>query len=445
MKSIIFLLLISINIQAQIMPVYYANYESNRGKGNGKLYYRLFSLGSNLVFPGNENEMDVFYNTYGTFKSQNIVSIATNNGTINSSVSSASNIINFNATSQFTSSIGNSSPYSGFDGEFYGLIITGYFIPKQSGSYKFTIEGDDAVDVMINGTNVANHYGGHGASPKGTHTGTISLVAGIKYNLRVRYMEKSVGDELYMFWQKPSETSGTVWYQDAEEISTDEALPNGLVFNVDPSNMYSYPKSGTFVYDLRGNSTGTIGRDFTSSSIAGGTFLLDGNGDYVDFGKTPTNFPTGDISIFIWVRPTTLTNGWNIILTKWFRDYSGNGGYSDFHYAIYPNGVNYFQNLWTTTQSNLFGSTPISVNNWYQIGFTITNGTMQMYLNGTLDGTARANSRTNYNESYLWLGDQRVGVGGFIGNIGSILIYNRGITRDEVFQNYNATKHKYGL
>ena len=70
--------MISINIQAQIMPVYYANYESNRGKGNGKLYYRLFSLGSNLVFPGNEYEMDAFYNTYGTFKSQNIVSIATN-------------------------------------------------------------------------------------------------------------------------------------------------------------------------------------------------------------------------------------------------------------------------------------------------------------------------------------------------------------------------------
>ena len=31
---------------------------------------------------------------------------------------------------------------------------------KQSGIYKFTIEGDDAVDVFINGTNVANHYGG---------------------------------------------------------------------------------------------------------------------------------------------------------------------------------------------------------------------------------------------------------------------------------------------
>jgi hypothetical protein len=70
---------------------------------------------------------------------------------------------------------------------------------------------------------------------------------------------------------------------------------------------------------------------------------------------------------------------------------------------------------------------------------------MQMYLNGVPDGASRTNSRTNYTQSSLWLGDARSGVGGFIGNIGSVLIYNRGISTDEVFQNYNATKHKYGL
>jgi hypothetical protein len=68
-----------------------------------------------------------------------------------------------------------------------------------------------------------------------------------------------------------------------------------------------------------------------------------------------------------------------------------------------------------------------------------------MYLNGALDGALRTNSRTNYTQSHLWLGDGRVGVGGFIGNIGSVQIYNRGISFDEVFQNFNATKHKYGL
>lgn len=444
MKKYITLLLFSFSLQAQITPVFFPNYESNRGKGNGKLYYRLFSLNSSLVFPNTEAEMDAFYTTYGTFKTANIVSIATNSGTTNSTNSSAFNLINYSTTSQFTSAIGTTTPYSGFSGDYYGLIITGYFIPKQSGSYKFAIEGDDAVDVMINGTTVTSHYGGHGASPRGTHTGSITLIAGKKYSLRVRFMENTVGDELYLFWQKPSETSGSVWYQDAEELSSDEAVPSGLVFNVDPSNMYSFPRSGTNAFDLKGNATGTIGGNMTYSSIGGGTFLTDGNGDYVDFGKMATSFPTGDISAFVWVRPSILNYGWNIILTKWFQN-TDTGGYSDFHFAIYPNGASYYQNLYTTTQYNLFGSTAMAANTWYHMGFTISNGFMQMYLNGVTDGALRTNSRTNYPQSSLWLGDARTGVGGLVGNLGSVLIYNRGITADEVLQNYNATKHKYGL
>lgn len=447
MKKIIGLivLFLSLSMQAQLLPSYYPSYESNRGKGNGKLYYSLYSLNANLVFPDNESQMDAFFGTYGTFRLQNVVPLPTIKGTTNSTSSSTSNLINFSSTDQFKSAISNTTPYSGFNGELYGFIISGYFIPKQSGIYKFTIEGDDAVDVFINGTNVANHYGGHGASPRGTHTGSITLVAGKKYTFRARFMENSFGDELYLFWQKPSETSGTVWYQDVEELSSEEVLPNGLVLSIDPSNWYVYPKAGTVVTDLKGNATGTIGGNMAYSTIASGTFVSDGNADYIDFGKTPTNFPTGDISIFVWIRASSLSNGWNIFMTKWFTNTAGTGGYSDFHYAIYPSGGSYYQNLYTAYQSNLFGSTPLVANTWYQVGFTIGGGNMQMYINGKPDGDLRSNNRINYNESNLYLGDPRIGVGGFVGTIGSFAIYNRVITQEEVFQNFNATKTKYGL
>jgi hypothetical protein len=447
MKKLIVFLLVSLSLDAQIMSTYFPAYESNRGKGNGKLFYRLYSLNTNLAFPTTEAEMDAFYNTYGTFKSQNIVSIATNNGTTNSTSSSTPNIINFNASTQFTSSINNTSPYTGWNGDTYGVIISGYFIPKQSGTYKFTIEGDDAVDLFINGTNIANHYGGHGASPRGTHTGTISLVAGKKYNLRVRFMENLVGDELYLFWQKPTETGGTVWYQDAEEISTDEYIPNGLVINVDPSNMYSYPRTGSTLSDLKGNVSGTIGGNVAFNTTNPGYFTFDGNGDYIDFGANPTNFPpTGDIRVFMWVRPTSLNVGWNIFMSKWFQDLSGTGGLYDFHFAFYPIGSTLYQNLYTTNRFNATGSTAVTVNNWYMVGFTINNGNLQFYLNGSLDGGVQTNSaRTNQTANRFWIGDGRAGVGGFIGNIGSAAVYNRALSFDEVIQNYNATKTKYGL
>lgn len=439
-----FFLLFVTTAFSQFVPNYYATLESNRPKGNKYLYYRLYST-STSAFPATAAEFESGFTTAANFKLAGYVPLTSNSGNLNTSSSYAANLINFSNQTDLKNAIGNQTPYSGFGGDGFTIVVSGYFIPKQTGIYTFTIEGDDAVDLFINDQNVANHYGAHGNFAIGTHTGTINLIAGKKYSFRARMQEGAGGEVMQLFWKKPSEASGSIWYQDIEELSGEEAVPNGLVFNLDPSNFYTYPKNGTTVSDLKGNATGTIGGNLIWNSTAVGSFLLDGNADYIDFGKTPANFPTGDISIFMWVRPTTLTNGWNIILTKWFQDNAGTGGYSDFHYAIYPSGGNYYQNLYTTTQSNLFGSTALAINNWYQMGFTISNGTMQMYINAIPDGLPRTNSRTNYTQSNLWLGEARTGVGGFIGNIGSVLIYNRAITADEVFQNFNTTKHKYGL
>jgi hypothetical protein len=443
MKKAIILLLISISTFGQILPTYYSTLESNRPKGNKYLYYRMYTS-STSTNPNTAAEFESTYVNAANYKTSGYVTLTSNTGNLNSSISSTSNLLNYTSYTQLGTAIGTQTPYAGFNGQGYAIVISGYFIPKQSGTYTFSIEGDDAVDLFINNQNVANHYGVHGSSAIGTHTGTIVLISGKKYLFRVRMQQGYGGDVLQLFWKKPSESAGSIWYQDIEELSGEEAVPNGLVFSVDPSNWYTYPKYGTSVYDLKGNATGTIGGNMTYSSIGGGTFLTDGNADYVDFGKTPTNFPTGEISAFVWVRPSTLNYGWNIILTKWFQNTDA-GGYSDFHFAIYPNGASYYQNLYTTSQSNLFGSTALSINTWYQMGFTISGGKMQMYLNGATDGALRTNSRTNYTQSSLWLGDARAGVGGLVGNLGSVLIYNRGITADEVFQNYNVTKHKYGL
>lgn len=429
---------------AQLVPNYYATFESNRPKGNKYLYYRLYSTSAS-AFPANATEFETNFANSANFKLAGYVPLTSHAGNLNTSSSNAANLINFSSQTDLKNAIGNQTPYAGFSGDGFTIVVSGYFIPKQTGTYTFTIEGDDAVDVFINDQNVANHYGAHGPDAIGTHTGTIALTAGKKYLFRARMQEGGGGEVMRLFWKKPSEATGSVWYQDIEELSGEEAVPNGLVLSIDPGNWYTYPKYGTTVTDLKGNANGTMGGNLTWNSTAGGTFLLDGNADYINFGKTPANFPTGDISVFVWVRPTTLTNGWNIILSKWFQDFAGTGGYSDFHYAIYPSGSNFYQNLYTTSQYDLYGATALSVNNWYQIGFTISNGTMQMYINGVSDGLQRSNSRTNYSQSYLWLGDARSNAGGFIGNIGSTIIYNRGITADEVLQNYNSTKHKYGL
>jgi hypothetical protein len=443
----IFFLLFHHTVFSQYVANYYASLESNRPKGNKYLFYRLYST-STSSFPASASDFETSFATSANYKTSGYVALATNAGNLNTSLSNTSNILNYVNSTQLGTAIGTQTPYTGFNGDGFTIVISGYFIPKQTGTYTFSIEGDDSVDLFINNQNIVNQYGPNGTSAIGTHTGTIALTAGKKYLFRARMQEGGGGEGLQMFWKKPSEASGSVWYQDVEELTGEEVLQNGLVLSLDPGNWYTYPKYGSTIYDLKGNANGTIYNNTTYSTSNGGTFYLDGDQDYIDFGKTPANFPTGDISVFVWLKASAFRNGWNIFFTKWFTDTSGNGGYNDMHYDIYPSGSNYYQNLYTTNTSNIFGSTPLSTNTWYYLGFTIsTSGNFQMYVNGALDGTARTGiTRTNYTQSNLWLGDPRTGgTVDFNGYLGSVHVYNKVLSADEVFQNFNATKHKYGL
>lgn len=104
-------------------------------------------------------------------------------------------------------------------GEGFSFVASGFFIPSETGTYTFTCEGDDAVDLFINGVNVANHYGGHGIDNLGSHTGTIVLTQGMKYTFRARMQENGGGEGLRVFWRKPSDASG--WYLYPEELSSE--------------------------------------------------------------------------------------------------------------------------------------------------------------------------------------------------------------------------------
>jgi hypothetical protein len=440
-------IIISYPIFGQFLTPFYPTLESNRGKGNQKLFYRLYSTNTSSVFPNTATEFDNFFGTYATFQFGSEVKLNTYKGTINTNTQKSANVLNFSGQDELKNAISRNTPYAGFGGDYFTIVVSGYFIPKQTGTYKFSIEADDACDIYINGNVVASHYGGHGADAIGTHNGSVYLIAGKKYQFRARMMENAGGEAMFLFWQKPSEINGSVWYQDTEELSSEEVLPNGLVMNIDPSNFYSYPRNGTTVNDLKGNMNGLISGNWSFNAANQGVFVSDGDQDYINIGADPLNYPTGDMSVFLWVKPTSFRDGWNIFITKWFSNTSGSGGVSDFHFAIYPSGGSYYQNLNLTNVSAKYGVTPLSINNWYYFGFTIKNGvSAQLYCNGQVDGpSVPGASRTNFTNALLFIGDPRAGNGvDFIGQMGSVQIYNRALNTEEVIQNFNATKTKYG-
>jgi hypothetical protein len=107
------------------------------------------------------------------------------------------------------------------------------------------------------------------------------------------------------------------------------------------------------------------------------------------------------------------------------------------------------------TSNRVGTNTVLQNNNWYDITVTFENNTSQSrayyYVNGQFerdelkwDGNGVS---TNNN---LWIGWQSrtnydINPTYFNGEIAYVQIYNRALTAEEVLQNYNATKGRYGL
>lgn len=82
----------------------------------------------------------------------------------------------------------------------YLTLFKGDIVVPETRTYRFAVDGDDAVEVIINGTVVAGWYGGHGRCNCQTHDGTITLSAGT-YPIEFRHEERSGGDNYYLYWQ----------------------------------------------------------------------------------------------------------------------------------------------------------------------------------------------------------------------------------------------------
>lgn len=92
----------------------------------------------------------------------------------------------------------------------FSWMAYGYIYAPETGTYFFGCDGDDAMDVYVNGVAVAYWYGGHGFNGDWT-TGvgqtslSTSLVAGNYYTFRARMNEGTGGDGMQVGWRKPSD------------------------------------------------------------------------------------------------------------------------------------------------------------------------------------------------------------------------------------------------
>jgi hypothetical protein len=223
-----------------------------------------------------------------------------------------------------------------------------------------------------------------------------------------------------------------------------EIVENDLLLHLDAGNPKSYPGSGITWTDLSGNGdNGTITSGIatltpTYSSSNGGSIQFYGANERVETSiQTYGNNTTWEA----WVNRTSSVNAYNMFMGRFLP-----------YFGVRPSGIIFSNNIGGSQRTiSSTGFTP-SNNTWYYLTFTTeydgVNTTPKIYINGTLNNSGSfAGSQGPYEYKFT-VGDgydSPTSWYPFNGKVANVKIYNRALTAQEIQQNFNALRGRFGI
>jgi len=184
------------------------------GTGEGGSFSSTFNLTLTTFNKGylnytvyNNSSISTYANTADDF-----VNIFQTTNLTHSAGHSAGNIL-LNFTT-FSTLVNNGIPVPN-SGDRYSVKAYGIFVPLETGTYTFSCDGDDGVDLFVNNSNICSFYGAHGFEGDGLRTGSIYLESGKQYSFQARMQEIGGGDGLRIVWKSPSRST---WDINNEEL-----------------------------------------------------------------------------------------------------------------------------------------------------------------------------------------------------------------------------------
>ena len=226
---------------------------------------------------------------------------------------------------------------------------------------------------------------------------------------------------------------------------------NGLVLYLDAANPNSYPGSGTTWSDLSRNSyNGTLTNGPTFNGLNGGSIVFDGVDDYASFGSAIN--PTTSFSCGAWINftSTTLAGSDTAFLSKWNLSAASSRNFI-FGYRVSgaQKGISfYLYDSSYTQQDNYRTDWNPTTNVWYHIfGVFSASNFVKIYVNAIEDysRTSGVYSSLNPNSTENIVSGRLTGLSYFPGKIAALTMYNRALSAQEISQNYNALKNRFGL
>jgi len=220
-----------------------------------------------------------------------------------------------------------------------------------------------------------------------------------------------------------------------------DIVTDGIVFCVDAGDKNSYPGSGTTWNDLSSNrNNATLVGGGTFDSNFKGSIVFDGTDDVVT--ASDDNLPSGASarSVTAWIK-NTRENAWNSII----------------HYGTSSNNQSHFFSIGDTSDgyklhmaafnNTADGSTAAVPNDeWCHVVMSYESNAVNYYINGSASGGDASYSGVNTTlGGTLAIGEDMYANTHIDANIASVIIYNKALSADEVLQNFNAQRSRFGL
>ena len=217
-------------------------------------------------------------------------------------------------------------------------------------------------------------------------------------------------------------------------------VKDGLVFYVDAANKQSYPGSGTTWTDLKGAANVTLLNGPTFSTDNLGCIVFDGNDDNSQFSNIVSRTAN---TISAWVYNEDLSQDGTVV-GNWgaqFILYMDTGGAGDGYRTLYSTDG-------AGTKATSSDSINAIQNQWQNVVATFSGTQVKLYVDSELVSNSTIfSSTTMKDDSGDWAigANQPNGVNDFEGKISNVSIYDKALTAQEVTQNYNALKGRFGL
>jgi hypothetical protein len=235
-------------------------------------------------------------------------------------------------------------------------------------------------------------------------------------------------------------------------FNQESIVSRGLILHLDASDRTSYVPGSNTWRDLSGN-----GNDVTlynSPTSTNSSIIFNGTDEYGRTTNTLNLSPYSQITIEIGFSPNTTTTPTGMLF-----EHSSNWNTQTMGFGLVPNtnsNTTYLSNSHHTNQSsgkrfNYNGLTETNPTTHTNIWSKISDSTGRLsYINGILRNSIGADTTStgnypNFRNDYLYLASRGGSSIFYDVDIYYILIYNRKLQPQEISQNYNALKGRFGL